>query len=97
MRSHALGGWLLQRDLGKRLTLGGELYAEGASGVGTPSSTLLDLGGYYNFARHFSFLFSLGRNPIGAPHTVAYFGLYWTWGGHADCGARTFPSNLLGV
>jgi hypothetical protein len=97
MRSHALGGWLLQRDLGKRLTLGGELYVEGASGVGARSSTLLDLGGYYNFTPHFSFLFSLGRNPVGAPHTVAYFGLYWTWGGHADRGARTFPSNLLGV
>jgi hypothetical protein len=97
MRSHILGGWLLQRDLGKRLTLGGELYAEGASGMGTRSSTLLDLGGYYNFTPHFSFLFSLGRNPVGAAHTIAYFGLYWTWGGHAERGARTFPSNLLGV
>jgi hypothetical protein len=33
MQSHAFGGWLLQRDFGKRLTLGGEIYSEGRNSI----------------------------------------------------------------
>jgi hypothetical protein len=94
MRSHAFGGWLLQRDFGKRLTLGGEIYSEGRGGITTRSSTIADFGGYYNFNSHFSLLFSVGRDFIGGPHTVAYLGLYWTWGGHAGKGPQKFPSHL---
>ena len=94
MRSHALAGWLLQRELGKRLTLGGELYSEGAGSIGTRASTVFNFGGYYNFTRNFSLLFSAGRDIGGGPHTVAYLGLYWTWGGHADKNPQKFPSHL---
>jgi hypothetical protein len=97
MRSHALGGWLLQRDLGKRLTLGGELYSEGASSIGARCSTLLDFGGYYNLSSHFSLLFSAGRDISGGPHTVAYLGLYWTWGGGADKSPKRFPPHPLKI
>jgi hypothetical protein len=95
MRSHALGGWLLQRDFGKRLSLGGEIYSEGRSSIATRSSTIVDFGGYYNFSSHFSLLFSAGRDISGGPHTVAYLGLYWTWGGHSDKTTNKFPSRLL--
>ena len=94
MRSHAFAGWLLQRELGKRLTLGGELYSEGAGSIGTHASTVLDFGGYYNFTRNFSLLFSAGRDVSGGLHPVAYLGLYWTWGGRTDRSPRNFPSNL---
>jgi hypothetical protein len=97
MRSHALAGWLLQRDLAKRLTLGGELYSEGAGSLGTRSSTVLDFGGYYNFSSHFSLLFSAGRDVIGGPHTVAYLGLYWTWGGGAGARPRNFTPHPLRI
>ena len=95
MQSHAFGGWLLQRDLGKRLTLGGEIYSEGRSSTTIRSSTIADFGGYYNFSSHFSLLFSVGRDFIGGPHTVAYLGLYWTWGNQAGKGPQKFPARPL--
>jgi hypothetical protein len=97
MRSHALSGWLLQRDLGKRVTLGGEVYSEGATSLTTHSSTVVDLGGYYNFSPHFSLLFSAGRDISGGPHTVAYLGLYWTWGGGVDKAPKRFPPSPLRI
>jgi hypothetical protein len=97
MRSHALAGWLLQRDLGKRVTLGGEIYSEGSTSLTTHSSTVVDLGGYYNFSSHFSLLFSAGRDISGGPHTLAYLGLYWTWGGGADKGPKRFPPSPLRI
>jgi hypothetical protein len=94
MRSHAFGGWLLQRDFGKRVTLGGEIYSEGRNSLTTRSATIVDFGGYYNFNSYFSLLFSVGRDFIGGPHTVAYLGLYWTWGGHTEKVPPKFPSHL---
>jgi hypothetical protein len=95
MRSYGLGGWLLQRDFGKRLTLGGEIYSEGRNSITIRSSTVANFGGYYNFSSHFSLLFSVGRDFIGGPHSVAYLGLYWTWGGRADKSPTQFPSRLM--
>jgi hypothetical protein len=103
MRSHAFAGWLLQRELGKRLTLGGELYSEGAGSIAlalehrTRASTVFNFGGYYNFNRNFSLLFSAGRDIGGGPHTIAYVGLYWTWGGQAEKSPQKFPSRLSRV
>jgi Putative MetA-pathway of phenol degradation len=79
-RSCFFAGWLLQRDLGKRLTLGGEVYATGADTVGGTGSTIFNAGGYYNFRPDFSLLFSLGHTFAGERHALAYLGLYWTWG-----------------
>jgi len=94
MRSHGIAGWLLQRELGKRLTLGGELYSEGASLMGARASTVLNFGGYYNFTKNFSLLFSAGRDISGGLHAVAYFGLYWTWGGRSGGSPQSLPSHL---
>jgi len=82
-RTHGFAGWLLQRDLGPRLTLGGELFTEGADTRGGRGTTLADVGGSLNFTPGFSLLFSAGRTVAGERHTVAYLGLYWTWGPHA--------------
>ena len=49
-RNFAYGGWLLQRDIGKRLTLGAEVFSHGGEGIittHTNSSTMIDVGGYY--------------------------------------------------
>jgi hypothetical protein len=77
-------GWLLQRDLGDRWTLGGELWYHGPEGSATPqthSSTMIDIGGYYYFSRPaFQLLFSIGHSAVGQSETYAYLGLYWTWG-----------------
>jgi hypothetical protein len=79
-RNYPFGGWLLQRDFGPRLTLGGEIFAQGADTPGGRGFTAVNLGGYYNFTPGFSLLFSAGRSVRGARHTLWYLGLYWTGG-----------------
>jgi len=77
-------GWLLQRDIGDKWTLGGEFWYHGPEGVATPqthSATMFDFGGYYYFRKPaFQLLFALGHTVIGQAETYAYLGLYWTWG-----------------
>jgi hypothetical protein len=105
-------GWLLQRDLGDKWTLGTELWYHGPEGPATPqthSSTMVDVGGYYYFRKPaFQLLFSIGHSTIGQSETYAYLGLYWTWGkqdtdsaaGHAvawSVGARTPATPLAAL
>jgi len=79
-RDYAFGGWLLQRSVGDRLTLGGEVFSRGADSRPGRSTALANAGGIYEVTPHFSLLFSAGRSFEGERHTVAYLGLYWTWG-----------------
>jgi hypothetical protein len=83
-RDFRYAGWLLQRDLGEKWTLGAELWYHGPEGAGTPqtrSATMIDVGGYYYFRKPtFQFLFSVGRTALGQSETYGYLGLYWTWG-----------------
>lgn len=79
-RDYPFGGWLLQRDVNERLTLGGEIFAQGADAVSGRGYTVANIGGYFNFRPGFSLLFSAGRSIHGQRHTVGYLGLYWTWG-----------------
>ena len=80
MRDYFFGGWLLQRDLSDRLTLGAEVFTQGADTETDHATTIANFGGYYNFTAGFSLLFSAGHSVAGAVHRVAYLGLYWTWG-----------------
>jgi hypothetical protein len=77
-RNYPFGGWLLQRDFGERLTLGGEISAQGRSGDEAPSFAVLNLGGFFYFTRNFQLLFSVGQTVAGGTHTIGYLGLYWT-------------------
>jgi len=83
-RNFTYGGWLIQRDIGKKLTLGTELFSHGAEGLAAPqtkAAALLDAGGYYYFKKPaFQFLFCYGHSVAGQPENYAYVGLYWTWG-----------------
>ncbi len=87
-KNFTYGGWLLQRDLGKKWTLGSEVFSHGGEGIGTPqikASTLVDFGGYYYIRNPgFQILFCYGHAVAGVPETYAYLGLYWTWGGPKD-------------
>jgi hypothetical protein len=86
-------GWLLQRDLGERWTLGGELWYHGAEGLATAQirpATMFDFGGYYYLRKPgFQLLFALGHTVVGQSETYAYLGLYWTWGEGAETSPRT--------
>jgi len=91
-------GWLIQRQLDKKWTLGGELYGHGAEGpaaTSTRSSTMLDLGGIYEFKPGFDLLFAAGRSIYGQPETYTYLSLYWTWG-PAGAGDQDQPASGTG-
>ena len=93
-KNYPFAGWLVQRQLNKKLTLGAELFGHGAEGeaaTSTRASTLLDLGGIYEFKPGFDLLFAAGRSVYGQPETYTYLSLYWTWGPH-DPGVDTTPS-----
>ncbi len=90
-KSFAYEGWLLQRDIGEKWTLGAEIFhhaAEGLATAQTQAATMLDIGGYYYFRKPaFQLLFSIGRTVVGQPEVYAYLGLYWTWGKQESGGA----------
>ncbi len=83
-RNFPYAGWLVQRDIGKKFTLGSEVFyhsAEGLATAQTKPATLLDVGGYYKFKDPgFQLLFAYGHTIVGQTENYAYLGLYWTWG-----------------
>ena len=79
-RDHGFAGWLVQRDIGQHLTLGAEIFDQGADIPGGRGSTIANAGGYLKFTESFNLLFSVGRSLSGERHTVWYLGLYWTGG-----------------
>jgi hypothetical protein len=85
-KSHAYGGWLLQKDLDEKWTLGGEVFARDKDTVGGRATTLLNFGGSFRFSPDFELLFSAGHSVSGETHTTAYLGLWWGFGG--DEGGR---------
>jgi hypothetical protein len=81
LKNFPFAGWLLQRQLNKKLTLGAELFGHGTQTPDTTrSSTMLDLGGIYEFHDGFDLQFAAGRSIYGQPETYTYLSLYWTWG-----------------
>ena len=83
-RNFPYAGWLVQRDLGKKWTLGTEFFYHGPEGPATAQTrpaTLIDIGGYYKFRDPgFQLLYCYGHTAVGQKETYAYLGLYWTWG-----------------
>src|ERR1022692_1357045 len=79
-RDHGFAGWLVQRDIGQHLTLGTELFWQGAETAGGRGSVIANAGGYLRFTESFNLLFSAGRSFSGERRTVWYLGLYWTGG-----------------
>ena len=99
-RNFSYAGWLLQRDIGKKLTLGSEVFYHGPEGPATPQTgfaTLLDVGGYYKFRDPgFQLLFCYGHTIAGQRENYAYLGLYWTWGKQSNKKDSVTAMNKLG-
>jgi hypothetical protein len=87
-------GWLVQRDIGKKLTLGTEVFHHGNEGYAAAqirATTLIDTGGYYYFRNPgFQLLFCYGHSIAGMTENYAYLGLYWTWGSQPGHGLNGF-------
>jgi len=94
-RNYGFGGVLVQRTLNPKLSLGGEIYLQGASVEpgqmipdapssvtvsGTRASAIWNFGGTYNFTPDFSLLFSAGHSFEGDDNNVLYLALYRIWG-----------------
>jgi hypothetical protein len=98
-RNFPFAGWLVQRDLGKKWTLGAETFYHGPEGSGTPQTrpaTMIDFGGYYKFRDPgFQLLFCYGHTAIGQEENYAYLGLYWTWGADKPTSASMNGYGLL--
>jgi len=73
-------GWLLQRDLGEHLTLGGELFHSTPSARGGQAATGYDLGAIVNFTDDHHLLLAAGRSFSGAGQTYFYVGYQLTAG-----------------
>src|ERR1700690_556261 len=79
-KNYPFAGWLLQKDIGEKLTLGGEIFGRSTDTDDGKSTTLLNFGGLYKFTPDFNLLFSAGHSVSGENHTIAYLGLWWAWG-----------------
>jgi len=85
-RNWGYAGWLLQRDLGERLTLGGEFFHTSATTLNGRASNGFDLGGQVNFGEKHHLLFSAGRNFSGQAQSYFYFGYQLTTGTFGNLG-----------
>lgn len=98
-RTFPFGGWLIQRDIGKKWTIGAEVYSHGAEGLAAPqtkAATMVDFGGYYYFRNPgFQLLFAYGHTLAGQTENYAYCGLYWTWGSKPGKGLNGFFEHHL--
>lgn len=81
---YSFAGWLLQKDVRVKWTLGGEIFARGKDAVDGEPATILNFGGFYKFTPKFNLLFSVGQSVSGESHTIAYLGLWWTFGDGED-------------
>lgn len=77
-RDFGFAGWLLQRDLGEHLILGGEFYAQGRDADDDRGFVAFNFGGSYKLTDHFSLLASAGHSIAGQVHTFWYFALGWS-------------------
>jgi len=80
MANYGFAGFLVQRDLNERLTLGSEVFTNGPTTIGGRHSTYVNTGGYLKPNENFNVLFSIGHTVSGENHAIGYFALYWTWG-----------------
>jgi hypothetical protein len=83
-RNYLYGGFLLKREVNKRLELSAEVFSharQSDDSMQARSSTMIDAGGYYHFkSPGLQFLFAYGHSVAGQTESYGYLGLYKTWG-----------------
>jgi hypothetical protein len=82
--SYPYGGFLVKRELGKKLEMSAEVFSHAREGLAAPqtqASTLIDVGGYYHFkSPGLQLLFAYGHSIAGQTENYGYLGIYKTWG-----------------
>jgi hypothetical protein len=73
-------GWLVQRQLSSRLTLGAEIFHETANEVGRTSDTKFNVGTIFDFSPTYHLLLSAGHTIQGPSGFQAYIAFQATFG-----------------
>lgn len=98
-RNYVYGGFLVKREISKKLELSAEVFSHAREGFATPqtqSSTLIDAGGYYHFkSPGLQLLFAYGHSIAGQIENYAHLGLYKTWGKDKDTNKKTVGDAML--
>jgi hypothetical protein len=76
-----LFGWEIQRELGKKLTLGAKLFATTGSFESARAQIGLNVGGSFDFSNAHHTLFSIGREIKGSDKFLMYLAYQLTFGG----------------
>jgi hypothetical protein len=82
-KNHWFVGWVLERKITDKLTLGVELFHQTPGEIGAMQSTGLNIGGIYDFTDRYHFLFSFGKGLQHAKETnelSSYIGFELTGG-----------------
>lgn len=88
-KNYPFAGWLLEKNIGDKWTLGGEVFVRNKDTEDGESTTIVNFGGFYKFTPQFNLLFSAGHSVNGERHTIAYLGLWWGFGGDAKDDHKT--------
>jgi len=86
-RNWTYAGWLAQRDLGEKLTLGAEAFHTTAATVAGQASGGFNAGGQVNLSERHHLLFSAGRTVSGERSSFFYLGYQFTAGGFGTLGS----------
>jgi hypothetical protein len=73
-KNWVLAGWELQRDLSRRLTVGGEVFYQTADSPDAKDGAGFNVGGFINLDQWDHVLFSVGHSIFGDQTTTAYLG-----------------------
>lgn len=79
-------GWLVQREINKTFTLGGEIFHQAPSEIDGDSHTGFDLGAIINLTEHHHILLSAGRDLAGPTTLYYYAGYQLTFGPAKETG-----------
>ena len=92
-RNYLYGGYLVKREVNKRLELSAEVFSharESLASAQSKSSTMIDAGGYYHFSSPgLQLLFAYGHSVAGQTESYGYLGLYKTWGKDRTLGIKS--------
>jgi hypothetical protein len=77
-KNYWFAGWLVQRKITDKLTLGGEIFHQTADTAGGVDSSGFNIGGIYDLNKNNHLLFSIGRGLQHASETNLY-SWYFAW------------------
>jgi hypothetical protein len=83
-KNYWFGGWELQREISKSLTLGAEIFGNTRPAVDEGNSYGFNLGAIINLSEEYHILISSGRDIHGPNNFTAYAAFQWTFGPHEE-------------